>query len=479
MNIDRCCNCSDGPVDWPCNEDSPTCLRVSIEGMLKSACEFPAEYGCMHVPDAPTTFFDSIDRTHSVEGINGMHVVRNNSECFYCSVKGEFEDGGGTVWVGIIFERFCVNISLTCLDASSNPLPAWHVSAVTITTENGGGAGCNDGTIFQWSAAPDPVPFGTVISNNLIQDCSTNPYIDANAATVTIEAIECDGSLPYTTYFAENCDDPDDIITVDIAARPDNHQYCFYSSVKYRLTGTRSGATPVTVTWEDESCPLPEWPLCYRCDGDPGTITIDPATIAPGTQTVRYDSVIYYISSKLSTQTPVTVESLTDPCPTAPYKIGRRCGDNIEISFDPATRPPGGQTFFFEGFRYFGTNIPTTEPPEDVTWSPLGCGGIPGQPQHPCEDPACHPGSIAWPECCDLPAYSDCPFCGVEFEQMVRTNPSLLTVMKGKAAGKIKKTKPRRRGKFGSDAELDEMGYSPGQQEKQLKRGGCCDPPLE
>lgn len=479
MNIDRCCNCSDAPYDWPCDEGTPPCIMVVVDVFDKLACEFPAGYSCMNVPDAApaSTFFGSIDRTHSVEGINGVHILSGLSGSAYCSVRGEFEDNDSVLWIGIVYEQININVTLSCMDENSDPLNEWHVVGCTITTQNGGGAGCNDGVIFSWSSST-PVPFGTALANQLSNSCSTNTkLVDINNAVVSIYGIDCPSGLPFTTYYAESCDDPDVRITVDIAARPANHQYCLYGGDKYRLTGIRSSETAVTVTWDDQSCPLPTWPIWYRCDGVAGSITVDPSTLAPGTQTVRYGGVIYYNTGKLSTQTPVTVESLTEPCPTPQYRIGRRCdGLPGEVSYDPASQSPGTRTFFYDGDKYYPTNITTSSPAQVVIWSASGCNtGGPG-PINPCVDPACQQGSPNFPDCCDAPWWADCPACNsVSLTYRSKILRSVAGTTKGKP---VKTTGPRKRGLV-SEAELDAMGHSPEAEAQSLKQGGCCDPPRE
>lgn len=474
MNVDRCCNCT-GNGGYPCDEDPPVCLLVTIAGFEPSECERPDISASMWVPELATGV--PLDRPHSVEGINGSHIVGDGlswSDNFFCMVRGE-HDASGVTHIGIVYERFTITISLTCTDGVDF-FDEWHVVGAEVSSEQIGGVGSFDGVLFQYSG--DPVPFGTVLESSISSVCED--VVLPNNATLIVTPIECPAGHPSTNYYAISCDDPDDQITVDVSGRPINHQYCLYNSVKYRLTGQRSNETPVAVTWEDLRCTPAEWPVCYRCDGQAGTITIDPAAIPGGTQTVRYNSVLYFISSKHSTQSPVTVEALTTPCPQSPYRIARKCsGAPGEITYDPASADPGSLTMIYMGERYYPTVITSNDPPVTVIWSQSGCNTAGPGPTNPCNDPACQFGSPNWPSCCDAPWYADCPDCAAALTSQHQPIAQVRS-RAGSAAGlkNVKNTGPRKRGLI-SEEELDAMGHDPEQEARALKRGGCCDPPRE
>jgi len=206
--------------------------------------------------------------------------------------------------------------------------------------------GCSDGVLFSWGTnSPTPIRDGLFLT----PDDNRVTYMgNVTVGTIQIEAIENCVEQP-TTYYATMCGDASQRITVDLASpvRPRLHHWCLYEGDQYSLTGEQSSDPPVQVEWVNQPCPI-EWPRAQSCDGQ-SVITYDPSLRPADGVTLVVGSVRYVPISGVATTPPSDGVWSPDPCPdgTEIYQI-RFCRSsqvaNQTFSFDPDTNGLQSQT---------------------------------------------------------------------------------------------------------------------------------------
>lgn len=475
MNNAHCCCGNTQPPD-PC---PAPCVVVELDGIQ-------ANYGGVEHPCYVTGGVVA----RSSGGVSGIFLIPAigsvYSASFPISISAIQSEGEGeyTRWIG---GTMTITVSVgTCTNGVLDGYTSVSVSAslFAISPEDVIDPGPYSTTIFT-SSETSLKPMGAASDNALTIDgggCVTVDVLNFHHSGVATVYQPKACTLDPVYYFAERCDDPSDRILVDLSTQPSGGAAtCEYGGERYRLTNdwTQSGS-PVSVSWSYEICPVVvSNPIGRQCDDSSSVVAFDPDLRPVDGETFIFGGDRYLPTGEVMDMAASSVTWSTEPCPQL-GKIGRRCdGQPGEVTYDPASQPDGALTFFYAGLRYYPTNIDSVETPVMVTWNSRGCNtGGPG-PINPCVDNACQPFSPNFPACCELVFYASCIQCiGVFVMAGPMTTGTLVSAAGTTAGRKIKNTTPARRGKFGSDAELDAMGHSPEGERTKLKRGGCCDPPL-
>ena len=300
-----CCCGGGGPNDdWPCDQIAPSCFRVTLSGWTASGL---VTGDCFFVPGFGSVF-PSDSRSLSVSGFDGTHYLNGSeSGVLYCSVINERANNPAVQ--GIVYEAFTIRVFLAC----DNTTNQWGIGGVIVDTERFGGAGCNDGVLFNWGTNnPTPIRDGLTLTQ---ADNSRPIFGNVSPGTITIETVDCTENP--TTYYAALCGDPSQTITVDITDRPINQQWCIHNEERYALTGERSEDPPVPVIWDALPCPVVvgDWPLARRCGGQ-SLITYDPATRPPNGVTLFVGQLQYIPVAGFAATPPTAGVWSPDPCPS-------------------------------------------------------------------------------------------------------------------------------------------------------------------
>lgn len=472
MNIDRCCNCSS-----ICDPDAPACLVVTLSGIeMQRVCSYATNGGTVSTLNA-VGFNRSFKVPLFSAGTPNIYAATFPAFLYRHAsfFSGTSEEVQYSEEIEVYIEASCsggvleiqqLSVGFTNYSISGTSPAGYIVSDSLFALPVGTTASLDQVIENEYSDGPG-CSLGGV---------ETHDYFGGGQAFVTAPST-CPDFNDYA--ICEHCGGTLDPIVVDLADLPGSIvQAAELDEELYFISEYTNDGTPETVTFVDDSCDETQWNVCYRCDGLAGSITVDFAALPPGTQTVRYDDIDYFITSKLSPAAPVTVEAFTTACPGAISRIGRRCdGGPEEVSYDPATQDPGSYTFFFEGHRYYPTILSSTLPPQLVLWSPLGCNTGGPRPTNPCFDPACQFGSPNFPGCCAQSQWISCPQCftGLTLQQQSK----MLRRVSGQPMGVTPKKKgPRKRGLI-SEAELEAMGFDPEAEARAAKQGGCCGRPSD
>lgn len=108
------------------------------------------------------------------------------------------------------------------------------------------------------------------------------------------------------------------------------------NDARYTLTerfAEDPGPTPEYIYSTDDCGGNPTWPVAVACNGS-GSISYDPATIAPGSVTLLWQGARYAPSATTTTQPPVPAVGSPDPCP----QPGDPC--SVLVPNDPRCNQP-------------------------------------------------------------------------------------------------------------------------------------------
>jgi hypothetical protein len=149
--------------------------------------------------------------------------------------------------------------------------------------------------VFEWyfGDALNGVPFGTRVPNQAAGCASLNNRFKSDGqGTATIIGVPsgfdsddnliCDPVVIGDKFsVAENCDDPADKISVDLATNTEYLPGILFNSKNYRLTAETTEDPPVPVVWTRQVCPPPpgeNFYIAVRCRNT-GSATEDPPTV--------------------------------------------------------------------------------------------------------------------------------------------------------------------------------------------------------
>lgn len=301
------CVCGGGGPTYDC-DNLPPCLNVRIDGIQ-------VLYSCENTksPFCPDPFYIS-----EISGHTGRDYViprLGNTSAYSSEIPARL------VIIDPCFGVFASKTSIrvdAVLDCQNGRLV---VSSFGNIWDRMGG-GIVGEVVFSAPKRIPPYEFGETVGNWIEEPLCTSiglwgPF-GGGTGSVTIPdqchdwrwADACEGATqPQSVAY--------DALTIipgsSTLVNPDN-------DARYTLTerfAEDPGPTPEYIYSTDDCGGNPTWPVAVACNGS-GSISYDPATIAPGSVTLLWQGARYAPSATTTTQPPVPAVGSPDPCPPPP-----------------------------------------------------------------------------------------------------------------------------------------------------------------